>query len=230
MKRYAFLLALILSFYCTSATADGNAILFRNISWGSNPFTFEEKLAEDKIVSSPTDYSISKDYTLLDSELRSSYALVEQWQDNDFPFFTRYIRNPSCQVAGYDLFAISANFLPSFSEDGFLQTDVAHAHLFSSTYVIRDFSNGEYQTSEEAYRDLQEKLSGLYGAGTPVAGSTPSVIYWCGDDATCVALCLYKNKYGDTIQIQYYSGVTREETVAIKTAYMSLFEENTDGL
>lgn len=171
-------LATMLSICTVSADYD-KEITFRDIPWGSDIETSIKIMGEDLDYSAPRnrdDYTYAyKSSNILELDYEHSEsdkigASVSVYTSDDF------------KVAGYDVNYIYLYFVTKFEGDK-ADFDNCTDSLYGGEYF---FDCVDYET---ASKDLQEKLTGLYGEISETVKSDDKTIHiWNGANGTCCGL------------------------------------------
>ena len=137
----------------TFAEVHDEAILFRNVTWGSDYATVKEVLPDGV-----------ETYGLKTEEYW--YPILDRMYDTTFNYlkaelgcytYTKSSTMKNVKVAGYAVDAISLYFVYQVGPDGLLVKDDAHTSLIFAEYKL------EPKDSDAVYSDLVNKLSSLYG-------------------------------------------------------------------
>lgn len=221
-KMLCFVIAILT---LLSSTAYANEILFRGIPWESTPMEFEKALFEEGTYFDDCAVFDSSRYTFLKSELDSSFGIDPRWHGDHLPFYTRYMKKDNeyvCIAASYEIDAISAQFLPFYTDVTLDPNGLETARLHEVTYVITSYrQKGKIINKEVVFFDLVDRLTEIYGESQnkPLL-DMPIARYWIGDNGECVILQpINFDKTHNAIHIVYRSGITRDYMVGLVNAY-----------
>lgn len=229
MKRLA-IIAFVIVLVCTACfSACADEILFRNIPWGC---TAAEFLQEMNVNLRVIDECKLEYWSKWNFSGWSSSQITDF--DTGFHLYRWGVDDINLKVAGYDVLEIEAHFIYGETEDGHLdrRTDAGRFQKVSYTF--------EFEDVENAYKDLKEKLTKVYGESTV---ENESSIIWTGDNNTQVRLVWSNDPNNDyhfiTIrygkadmdeELAHVDELARKEQIETEQQNREENSDNTDGL
>lgn len=196
-------------------TAFADEITFRGIPWGASVADVEAAMEKDGI----------RFYTYNERQMRRWEGL-EQAFDFDHLYdepcgWYAYAMPNGFEVAGYPVASIGVSCVWGYSASGEIQKEKEDSNFYIAVYAF------DVIDKEAAYKDLQEKLSSLYGTYTEKSksgtyfhidsdgsggecGYREWISEWDGDDNTAVKLyCYSADREGDSSEcVSIYYGKT----------------------
>lgn len=216
MKKWiAMLLAtvLLLNMGCALADVD-TEITFQDIPWGSSKEDVYHIVLEKGLAQTEDEYIYESDdggaYLSYDSQknyVGKTGSDFLSWLDASWNF------NKEKKIAGYNLDRLNFSFITENDETHLIYVE-----------VMLDWKSNE----EEAYADLQQKLTTVYGEGFHQADTNGILNYylWKGSDNTAVMLSY--NQYSLHL---YYGMLDVDERLAqIEAQIEPVDHDDTSGL
>lgn len=218
MKKWiAMLLAtvLLLNMGCALADVD-TEITFQDIPWGSSKEDVYHIVLEKGLAQTEDEYIYESDdggtYLSYNTQYNTHY-----WESNQSDLLNRldasWNFNKEKKIAGYNLDRLNFSFI----------TEKDETHLIYVEVMLDWKSN-----AEEAYADLQQKLTTVYGEGFHQADTNGILNYylWKGSDNTAVMLSY--NQYSLHL---YYGMLDVDERLAqIEAQIEPVDHDDTSGL
>lgn len=220
--------------------SDPGTINFRGIAWDITPEEFDQALLNDGI-----EYEKKNNYlTTVDTWFRftgipfeAPYSYNLKIKPESFTYSSK-TDNALTFVAGYSTRSIHAEFKPSYSVEK--MTIGEPYRLARASYTIWNSDIPKKMTIHEAYQDLVDKLTKLYGEPNGSEDNSSSYrlkeTWWHAKDGTGVALTLHHQainyitiEYGTADESEYFNNIytiQQKEKQQVKDS----ISDNLDGL
>ena len=197
-KTIAVLLAIMLTLVLMcSALAYDEEITFQGIPWESSDEEAVRLLIENGVISSDSDANskpLQKGGSYLylwDKDIPALGANVTQdGTDYTDVISHRYFKSSEKRIGGYEINKLNMTYATNGTDGGKL---------------ICVYFTPKAEVAMDAYNDLCEKLTSVYGAGVPYVGSAGGghyyISYWMGGNNTAIYIAYYDND--NTVHVYY---------------------------